>query len=213
MNDVLLKGNNDSCHLIKLARKFNLSFFVDNIMPFCSDDQVGTALMNFTVTDTKMKEIIDYVKEWPSGCCPCRILEVDNPSKGSYLLCVRLLKSCGCNAFAESGCFLRRTEFSPEGIFVHLISGGEGSLSRLIENLEEKGFSMSVVKKHSMDTDWELTPRQRNVLQRAYDEGYFDIPKKISLKDLADEMGVSPSSIDEILKRAKKKVLSHYLIR
>ena len=56
-----------------------------------------------------------------------------------------------------------------------------------------------------------LTARQQAVIEAACRGGYFDIPKRINQKQLAESFGVSVSTLCEILQRAEKKVISGYL--
>jgi hypothetical protein len=48
-----------------------------------------------------------------------------------------------------------------------------------------------------------LTDRQREALRVAYEMGYFDVPRRASLDDVAAELGVTASSVSERLRRAQ----------
>ncbi|MFD1684858.1 helix-turn-helix domain-containing protein [Halobellus litoreus] len=52
-----------------------------------------------------------------------------------------------------------------------------------------------------------LTDRQHEALRTAYELGYFDIPRKASLEDVAAELGISPSSVSERLRRAQTQLI------
>ncbi|NJE04621.1 transcriptional regulator [Thermococcus sp. M36] len=56
-----------------------------------------------------------------------------------------------------------------------------------------------------------LTPRQREVLIMAYRMGYFDSPRKVTLRELAAVLGLSPSTVKEHLRKGVKKVLEGFL--
>ncbi|WP_394741671.1 helix-turn-helix domain-containing protein [Natronococcus roseus] len=47
-----------------------------------------------------------------------------------------------------------------------------------------------------------LTEKQRELLTVAYEEGYFDVPRRISQDELADRLEVSKSAISQRLRRA-----------
>lgn len=47
-----------------------------------------------------------------------------------------------------------------------------------------------------------LTDRQDEALRIAYEWGHFDIPRRASLEDVAEELGITPSSVSERLRRA-----------
>ncbi|MDY6765510.1 MAG: helix-turn-helix domain-containing protein, partial [Halobacteria archaeon] len=56
-----------------------------------------------------------------------------------------------------------------------------------------------------------LTEKQREVLQTAYDLGYYDVPRDASTKDIAEELGVNGSTVSEHLQRAERNLLSSIL--
>jgi DNA-directed RNA polymerase specialized sigma24 family protein len=57
----------------------------------------------------------------------------------------------------------------------------------------------------------ELTDRQREVIQTAYDSGYYEVPREVTTDDLAAELDVDPSTVAEHLQRAERNLLSHHL--
>lgn len=52
-----------------------------------------------------------------------------------------------------------------------------------------------------------LTDRQQEALRIAYQKGYFDIPRRTSLEDVAEELDISPSSVSERLRRAQTQLI------
>lgn len=52
-----------------------------------------------------------------------------------------------------------------------------------------------------------LTDDQLMVLETAYNHGYFDVPREISETDLANELGVTQSTINERLRTAERTLL------
>lgn len=52
-----------------------------------------------------------------------------------------------------------------------------------------------------------LTDRQREALRTAYELGYFEIPRRASLEEVAAELGVSASSVSERLRRAQTQLI------
>ncbi len=55
-----------------------------------------------------------------------------------------------------------------------------------------------------------LTERQAKTLRTAVDMGYFDTPRRASIRDVARRLSVSPSTAVEHLRKAEKKVLENY---
>lgn len=48
---------------------------------------------------------------------------------------------------------------------------------------------------------------EAQVLSYAYKKGFFNFPKKVLLKDLASDLGLSPSTIDKYIRNALRKIL------
>jgi len=56
-----------------------------------------------------------------------------------------------------------------------------------------------------------LTQRQNEIVNIAYQKGYFNIPRSISLSDFAKNLNISKSALSEILRRIFKKLANNYL--
>lgn len=52
-----------------------------------------------------------------------------------------------------------------------------------------------------------LTDRQREALRTAYEMGYFEIPRRASLDDVAAELGITASSVSERLRRGQTQLM------
>lgn len=55
-----------------------------------------------------------------------------------------------------------------------------------------------------------LTPRQAELLRRAMAAGYFEVPRRITLTDLARTLGMAVSSLSEALAIVEKKLLERW---
>lgn len=53
-----------------------------------------------------------------------------------------------------------------------------------------------------------LTETQRETLVRAYEAGYFEIPRQVTLMELADRLGVSEQAVSERLRRGLWSLLA-----
>lgn len=53
-----------------------------------------------------------------------------------------------------------------------------------------------------------LTDRQQEVLRCAYDMGYYDVPRSVTMTDIASQLQLDKSTISEHLQRAERKILS-----
>ena len=56
-----------------------------------------------------------------------------------------------------------------------------------------------------------LTHRQNEIVNLAYQKGYFNIPRSVSLSEFAKDLKISKSALSETLRRIFKKLANNYL--
>ncbi|WP_254535556.1 helix-turn-helix domain-containing protein [Halomarina litorea] len=56
-----------------------------------------------------------------------------------------------------------------------------------------------------------LTDRQREILERAVELGYYETPRRVTLSDLAADLGVAKSTLSETLHRAESTLVRRHL--
>lgn len=61
------------------------------------------------------------------------------------------------------------------------------------------------------ETDALLTQRQRELLEVAVREGYFEVPRGCTLAELADRVGVDKSSASTVLRRGEARLVKWFL--
>jgi predicted DNA binding protein len=83
------------------------------------------------------------------------------------------------------------------------------------ESWREAGGSVSVRRVTDTeafeDPSETVTHPQREALRTAYEMGYFAVPRKASLADVADELDVSKTSVSERLRRGHARIVESYL--
>lgn len=80
------------------------------------------------------------------------------------------------------------------------------NVERFVRSPAEEGSRDSVLVDRG-----KLTARQLEVLETAYDIGYFERPRRATATDVADELGISPSTVGEHLAAAEAKLLADIL--
>lgn len=86
-------------------------------------------------------------------------------------------------------------------------------LSEFFRRCAEKRISMELETVHNpgvhqaIDLESKLTDAQREALELALREGYFDVPRRINLVDMAEELGLSDSAISQRIRRGIATVL------
>lgn len=81
----------------------------------------------------------------------------------------------------------------------------------MIAEVETAGFAITLQKLQDYripETPLDaLTDRQQEVLEVAYDLGYYDVPRGSSTSEIAAELGVDDSTVAKHLQRAEHNLL------
>jgi hypothetical protein len=103
---------------------------------------------------------------------------------------------------------------SERGATVSLV-GPQEAISGTVSEYETAGVSPTLEKLGLYDGRErpldELTDRQREIIQTAYDMGYYEVPREVTTEAIANEIDVDPSTVAEHLQRAERNLLSHHL--
>lgn len=57
----------------------------------------------------------------------------------------------------------------------------------------------------------EFTRRQREVLETAHEDGYYELPRKTTTAEIAEKLGVTRRTVEEHLRRGEKKVMDGFV--
>jgi hypothetical protein len=91
------------------------------------------------------------------------------------------------------------------------LTAAQSRLSELTSQLEEFGMSYEVEYLRQSPTSSELlTTRQRDLLARAVEHGYYDTPRGCTLTELAEELDLAKSTLSERLHRIEGTVLKEF---
>jgi hypothetical protein len=87
------------------------------------------------------------------------------------------------------------------------------SLSAFSDYCQRHEIRLNVRRVHNLtaeelnDRPLDLTDEQREAIELALERGYFEVPRRATLSDLAAELGVSQQAISERLRRGTNKVM------
>lgn len=91
------------------------------------------------------------------------------------------------------------------------IVGEAASIASLVRYLRgKKDFNIISVKNYSINHDGladTLTERQQEVLEAAFEGGYFDLPRRKTSSIIARELGISHSTFLEHLRKAVRRII------
>jgi predicted DNA binding protein len=92
------------------------------------------------------------------------------------------------------------------------VSAAHDRLSELGEQFSAMGIDFRIEHiQQRLDTDQLLTERQRELLQTAVAEGYYDTPRQCTLTELAEAVGLAKSTCSETLHRAEEIIVKMFV--
>lgn len=85
------------------------------------------------------------------------------------------------------------------------------NVDKFLEELEEKDINFHIRSIGYYHRSPILTDLQKATLNKVYESGYFEIPRKKSLTEIALEMDISPSALSETLRRINRRLAENFL--
>ncbi len=87
------------------------------------------------------------------------------------------------------------------------------ALSRTHDYCEDNGLTFDIKRIYRLDEGkggrFGLTEQQQATLEAAFENGYFEIPQKITMDELARELGISSQALSERLHRGHKNLIKN----
>lgn len=86
------------------------------------------------------------------------------------------------------------------------------------EFLNDRGIDITMTRLYRLhegerERPFGLTETQQRVLSLAIERGYFEVPRRATLRDIAAELDVSEQSVSETIRRGANKVLKQTLVQ
>lgn len=110
-----------------------------------------------------------------------------------------------------------------DGVFLSAVAEGESwtvglrfpdqaAATRFYRGNEDFEYPITVQKTRQIGSlerspDDVLTAEQRDAILRAVEAGYFDVPRRTTLVELADDLGISDSAVSQRLRRGMLNIL------
>lgn len=112
----------------------------------------------------------------------------------------------------EMGVQVLSIRYKRDSWFIQLHLPVHSALHRVQSYYHDHDITFRVKRLHiARDTDvgaeTMLLPSQHEVLLVAYRNGYFDVPRKASQRELADRLGISKSGVSQRIRRAVSRLI------
>ncbi|OGS43700.1 MAG: hypothetical protein A3K76_04615 [Euryarchaeota archaeon RBG_13_57_23] len=138
-------------------------------------------------------------------------VETTMTERGKLIGAVTTSRCDICRILTDSDVFLISAETRDNGkVDWTLVLSDKAVLKDIFDHLKNKSVEAELVKLTKIDDKESLTERQDKIAKVAFERGYFDYPKRISLRELARMFEVSPSTLSEILRKGQRKIVLDY---
>jgi len=164
-------------------------------------------LVEIAGPDDVMAEVLEDIRKNPL----VSKVETTVTERGKVIGAVTTARCEICRILTDSDVFLISAESKGSGrVEWTLVVSDKSVLKNLFDHLKAKGVEGELVKLTKIDDKESLTERQDKITHVAFERGYFDYPKRISLRELARMFEVSPSTLSEILRKGQRKIVLDY---
>jgi len=167
----------------------------------------GKSLVEIRGDPMNAEDIIKEICDHPS------IYKADISNFGEGRLSGSIVtNSCvACKALTGTECFLTRARGGPDGkVEWTVTSGSNNSLGNLVTKLKDAGCNVQVNSVTKISGQNVVTRRQEEILKFAMEQGYYDYPRRITIRDLAKMIDISPSTLGEILQRGERNIVEAF---
>lgn len=120
-------------------------------------------------------------------------------------------KCAACIALKQSDCFMVSSKSRGDRWLEWAVAAESNSaIHDLVYLLGKNKCEVQLTRISGSSGASGLTLRQKEILQFAYSNGYYEYPRRVSLRDLSRIFDVSPSTMSEILRAGQRRIFSKY---
>lgn len=126
-------------------------------------------------------------------------------------------QGCACDRIEARGCPVREVRATDGAILFRFIVADQDRLRTVISDLRSRDGDVSIRCLHRSGAGTESAPvfvdrnaftdRQREVVRRAHELGYFERPKRANASEVAAELDISPSTFADHLAAAQTTLM------
>jgi predicted DNA binding protein len=155
--------------------------------------------------DRKLESIKDQIRNEASGD---EIIRVKEGKAFGLVICSECIVA---HTMRDLACTITSQRVNRDGsVELQVLASGRETFKQLADGLRRRGIEVEVARLTSSieNVDGEkMTARQQQIIQKALELGYYDYPRRIRQKELANACGVSSSTLSELLRRAERNII------
>ncbi len=170
--------------------------------------KAGWGIVTIKGDDSIIDEIVEEIRSHSS----VGRIQVKDRQTGMASILVDVIRCRACKVLITSKAFMVFPVDIRKGRMKWLlITDTNKTIGKLSEALEQVDCDVKIERITQLTEKGVLTDRQEEIIQVAFASGYFDFPRKIGSKKLATKLGVSLSTLSEVMRAAQRRIFSEYL--
>lgn len=170
--------------------------------------KAGWGLVTIKGDDKILNRILEEIK------CHQSVggVEVKTREQGLVSFLVDIVRCKACEMLIRSKAFMVFPVDIQKGRMKWLlITDDNRTIGKICDELTEGGYDVKIERVTAFGGKRILTERQEEVIRVAFSSGYFEYPKKTGSSKLASRLGISVSTLSEIMRAAQRRILAEYL--
>lgn len=173
-----------------------------------ADEGITKDLVEINLREEDADAVIEFIKDFDHVVN----VEITERHKGRLLAIVEVRDCPGCVSLATSDVFLLSAHTTEDKRIEWKVAfSNREDLDKLIWDMQSTGSDVELVRvSNAIDDGLRLTDRQLKIVEVAFKRGYYDYPKRISIRELARIFGVSTATVSEILRRGQRKIIKEH---
>ncbi len=171
----------------------------------CSSIGNGSGISIMRVTTDCEVEISDKKVVMENGDC-----QIDKVSTNNYLATITNGRCKLCSIVSECKCFLMSAVNRGDKIEWTVLGQDSSCVRQLVSTLRDKGYTVNLLAGGKYNEDMTLTSKEEKYLRIAFDQGYYDVPRRTDLDSLCERIGCSKSTLNVSLRNAERKIIRNY---
>jgi predicted DNA binding protein len=170
--------------------------------------KTGWGIVTIRGDDSTIDKMVEEIRVHPS----VGKVQVKDRKIGVVSLLVDVVRCRACKVLITSKAFMVYPVDIRKGRMKWLlITDTNKTVGKLSEALEQVDSDVKIERITPLGDKGVLTDRQEEIIQAAFASGYFDFPRKIGSLKLAKQLGVSVSTLSEVMRAAQRRIFAEYL--
>lgn len=187
----------------------SVKFEIQTLAPISISGESGTIINNALVriASVEWPKILPIIEKHPSVINATKWEETDV----DILLNVKSKDAFILRSLIQSECILKYPILVQNGSSTWELISPRKKIDALLELFDEMGIVYTIASIGAMKKEEDsvaLTKRQELVLEKAMALGYYELPRRITLTELAEKLNIAKSTLSGILRRISKKLIS-----